>query len=191
MFIQHFNQLLRQLPTEADGYDAFMRHISDKHAVLDPTAEFLTRMITYALAGADAAANSTTTPPPPPPSANPKVLLAAFAITRFPIETLARPEEPVPLTLLNKAMNLLLAIGRVISEHNPHVDDASDDLLPKATALRFLNALGEYRAAWTEWYNLECMAIREEIEAAIDQMQEAVLLEPSSTLGPALLVGEE
>ena len=190
MFIYNFNQMLRQLPTEADGYDAFMHHISNKRAVLDPTAEFLSRMITYALARADAAS----TPPPTtaaPPSANPKVLLAAFAITRFPIETLARPEEPVPLTLLNKAMNLLLAIGRVISEHNPHVDDASDDLLPKATALRFLSALGEYRAAWTEWFNLECVAMREEIEAAIDQMQEAVLLEPSSTLGPALLVGEE
>jgi hypothetical protein len=180
MFIHNFNQMLRQLPTEADGYDAFMHHISDKEAVIDPTSEFLTRMTAYAQAE---------TAPHQAQNANPRVLLAAFAITRFPIETLARPEEPVQLTLLNTAMNLMLAIGRIMSEHNPHADDTSDDLLPKTTALRFLNALGEYRAAWTEWYNLECTAMRDEIDSAIDRLQ-AVVPE-FSTVGPELLVHEE
>jgi hypothetical protein len=166
MFIRNFNQMLRTLPAEADGYDAFMLHISNKETVLDPTSDFLTRMTNYALARAD-------TTPQPTPNANPKVLLAAFAITRFPIETLAKPEEPVQLALLNKAMNLVLAIGRIISEHNPSTDDASDDLLPRTTALRFLHALGEYRAAWTEWYNLECVAMRDEIQSVIDRMQAA------------------
>jgi hypothetical protein len=182
MFIRNFNQMLRTLPAEADGYDAFMLHISNKETVLDPTSDFLTRMTNYALARAD-------TTPQPTPNANPKVLLAAFSITRFPIETLAKPEEPVQLALLNKAMNLVLAIGRIISEHNPGADDASDNLMPTATALLYLRALGEYRAAWTEWYNLECAAMRDEIQSAIDRMEAAIA--GPDLFEPQLLVSEE
>jgi hypothetical protein len=162
MFITDFKRVLAALPAanHADGLDAFMQHISDNENVVQPTKAFLAHITNRALARLNAA-------PAPAADHNPRILLAAFAMTRFPIETLRTPEEPLQLTLLTKAMNLLLAIDRVLHEHGPDEGKEEDDaassspvLLSAEVSALFLRALGEYRSVWAEWWASECDALR-------------------------------
>ena len=144
MFITNFKQMLTTLPTEADGYDSFVQHLQDEHQVIQPAKEFLARITDYSF--------NKLRIPITTADHNPHIMLAAFTMTRFPIEALSTPEKPLHLTLLNKALSLLLAIDRILHEHHPAEDDSADDFLSAATATRFLGALGEYRSAWAVWW---------------------------------------
>jgi hypothetical protein len=145
MFIANFKQTLQNLPVEDDGYDALMQHMSNEEAVVAPTTAFLRRITDFAIAKVGL--------PPTPTYPCTRITLAAIAITRFPIETLTSPEEPLPFTLLTYATKLLITIDRVLHEHSASENDTEEDFLPLATAAQFLAALGEYHAAWADWFN--------------------------------------
>jgi hypothetical protein len=153
MFITDFKHMLRDLPFESDGYDAFMEHIANEEAVVKPTNAFIKRTTDYSLSKIGV--------PPSSTDPNPRVILAAIAITRFPIETLETPEEPHQFTLHNQSTKLLLAIDRVLRDHNEAEDDTAEDFLPTATASQFLTSLGEYHAAWSEWFAHDTWASEE------------------------------
>ena len=187
MFVTNFKQMLKTLPNNnhdsEDAHDAFMAHISDNDTVVAPTNEFMTRVTNYSMKKINAPVSSTIST-----TLNPKIVLAAFAMTRFPIETLRTPEKPIQLTLLNKAMNLLQSIQAILREHSPAEDDTADDFLPHATAAHFIGTLGEYRAAWAVWWQSECEEMRAEI-AAWEATMAAV--DALSDNGPELIFGEE
>ena len=145
MFITNFKQALQGLPVEAEGYDALMQHLSNDEAVIEPTTAFLRRTIDYAVAKVGL--------PSTPTYPCTRTTLIAIAITRFPMETLTTPEEPLPFTLLTYATKMLITIDRVLHEHSPLEDDTAEDFLPMTTAALFLAALGEYHAAWADWFN--------------------------------------
>ena len=172
MFITNFKHALRALPTEKDGHDAFMHHIQNTEPLIHSTEEFLERVTNYSLAKVHAPISKS--------DHNPRILLCAFAMTRFPIESLRTPEQPLQLTLLNKAMNLLLAIDCVVHEYGVE-DDTQEDFLSHNNAIRFLHALGEYRAMWAEWCAVEVATVR----AAVVTGERLVVH------GPELIYGHE
>lgn len=155
MFLSNFKRTLQSLPTQEDGYAAFMAHIErPEEGVADAAMAFLTRVTIYSLRRIGCGAPLQTPLLRAPIVAgdlNPHAMIAAIAVTRFPVETLERPEEPIPFTLLTRAHRLLLAVDRVLHEHSPSEDDAADDLLPDPVAIQFLSALEAYRDAWDEW----------------------------------------
>ena len=187
MFVTNFKQMLKTLPNNnntddaEEAHDIFMAHISDNELVVNPTDEFVTRVAKYSLKMIDA-------PPPTTSTLNPRIVLAALAMTRFPIETLRTLEQPTQLTLLNKAMNLLQSIDCILREHNPAEDDTADDFMPPTTAANFACALGEYRVAWAIWWQMECEEMKADVAAF-----EARMVEEDSRLseeGPLLIFGD-
>jgi hypothetical protein len=180
MFITNFKRMLHSLPTENAGHAAFMAHIADKEAVVKPTAEFLLKMTNYALEKIQA--------PIPVKDPNPRLLMAAFAIMRFPVETLRTPEGPIQFSLLNKTTNLLEIIDRILHEHSPEEDDTMPDLIPADVTALFLTALVEYHAAWTEFSNQETTTVRARTETAVSRL----LLHNNiiTDMDPAMIFGE-
>jgi hypothetical protein len=150
MFVHNFNHVLRWLPTPEDGHEAFMVHIADKEAVLTPATEFLTHMRRQQ-------AESTA------PTMTARLFMVAFAIVRFPIELLRTPEQPLEMTLLNKANALMGAVADVIQQDD--ANHASD--VPEATALHFTAAAEEYHAAFAEWRRVDEERIRVTLQAAV------------------------
>jgi hypothetical protein len=146
MFVHNFHRVLQRLPTKEDGHLSFMEKISDKEAVLTPAAEFLTLMNSYVES--------------PKPDVSPKILMSAFAFTKFPDELLNNPDHPLRAMLLTKANNLTGAISAVISSNN-------DDIVPKAAALQFLLALDEYSVTFAEWRRVDEQILRARLIAAI------------------------
>ena len=150
MFVHNFNQTLKHLPTIDDGHEAFMVHIADKDAVLTPATEFLTHM----------SRQQTDSATPTMPA---RLFMVAFAIARFPVELLSTPEQPLEMTLLNKANALMGAVAEVIQQ-----DDANhSSSIPKATALHFIAAAEEYRVAFAEWRRVEEERMRVALQAAV------------------------
>ncbi len=84
---------------------------------------------------------------------DPRLLLTAFAITRFPIETLGAPEEPLRFTLLGKAFEFLEQIDKVLLGCSEAEDDTADDFLDEGTAAEYLHALKEFHNTWVALWN--------------------------------------
>ena len=185
MFLTNFKHAISTLPsannTRAnEGTAPFMEHLNDEANVIGPAREFLTRVTNYALRKTNSPIHTA--------DHNARILLSAFAMTRFPVEMLRTPEAPLQLMLLAKATTLLLTIGRVLHEHRADEDDTADDFLSTELAQLFLRSLGEYRAVWAEWWASETNALRARlltaaaiVQSAADQLEEV----------PAILVGEE
>jgi hypothetical protein len=163
MFITNFKRVIQSFPPEEAGHEAFMAHISNKDTVIDPTAEFFTRITHYALEKTQA--------PIPVTRPNPRMLIAAFAMKRFPVELLQTPEGPLQFTLLNKAENLLETVDSILREHNPTEDDSAPDLIPVFTTTLFLTALVEYHAAWTDWSAQDAEILDARIEAGLERLR--------------------
>jgi hypothetical protein len=150
MFVHNFNQTLKHLPTIDDGHEAFMVHITNREAVLTPATEFLAHVRRQQ-------AESTT------PTMPASIFMVAFAIVRFPIELLRTPEQPLEMTLLNKANALMGAVAEVIQQDD--ANHASD--VPEATALHFTAAAEEYHAAFSEWRRVDEERMRVMLQAAM------------------------
>ena len=174
MFVHNFNHALKGLPTPEDGHEAFMAQLTDQDTVLTPATEFLTHMLRYAAARAESAA---------PPAIPTRVFMIAFAIARFPVELLHTPEQPLEMTLLNKTNTLMGAVAEVIRQHNPDADRASDDFLPKATALQFGAAIEEYRAAFAEWRRVDEERMRAALQAVMANAVAAAAMEMADEEG--------
>ena len=144
MFVHNFNHTLRWLPSKEDGYLSFMEHINDKEAVLTPAAEFLTLMRSYAES--------------PQLEVSAKILMTAFAFTKFPVELLSNPDHQS--TLLTKAYHLIDAVYVVTTSNK-------DDVVPKAAALQFLLALDKYNVVFQEWRRSEEEIMRAMLIACI------------------------
>jgi hypothetical protein len=144
MFVHNFNHTLQWLPTKEDGHLSFMEQIHDKEAVLTPAAEFLTLMQSYA--------------EPQQKKVGAKILMTAYAFTKFPTELLSNPEQQT--MLLTKANHLVDAISGVIA-------DNKDDVVPKATVLQFLLALDEYSVVFEEWRRSDQEILRARLIAAV------------------------
>lgn len=141
MFVTEFKRMLQHFPDREAGFDAFMQRIEQDRAIRDTTSEFFSRVTNYALNRATAVDSA-------PLLYDSRLLLTALAISRFPIEILGSPEEPVRFTLLNKAVEFLGAIDVVLYVLNPAEDDASDDFLDSETCAEYLLALNEFHRAW-------------------------------------------
>ena len=163
MFITEFKRVLRSFPPEEAGHETFMAHISNQMTVIAPTAEFFTRITNYAL--------EKTQSPVPVSRPNPRMLIAAFAMKRYPVELLRTPEQPLQFTLLNKAENLLETVDSILREHDPAEDDTAPDLIPVVTTTLFLTALVEYHAAWSEWSAHDAEAMDARIEAGMQRLR--------------------
>lgn len=145
MFVTAFKDMLLNLPTREAGYDNFMQHIDhEDDSVRRAATEFFTRVTNYALNKSPPSSDCLA-----PVHYDPRIFLTAFAISRFPIEILISPEEPLRFTVLNKAIEFLGQIDVVLYMHNPAEDDAADDFLDAETAVEYLHALNEFHHAWT------------------------------------------
>jgi hypothetical protein len=163
MFITNFKRMLLALPDSDEGHAVFMAHIANKEAVIKPAAEFFDRITTYALIKTQASV--------PLRRPNPRMLITALAIQRFPIEMLHTTEEPLQFSLINKTENLLETLDRILHEHNPEEDDTAPDLIPADTTALFLTALIEYHAAWVEWSAHDAKVLDARIDAGLQRLQ--------------------
>ena len=164
MFITNFKRVLASFPSEEAGHLALMQFLSNKETVVDPTAEFFTRITNYALEKTQAPMLVT--------GANPRMLLAAFAMKRFPVELLHTPEQPLQFTLLTKAENFIETISFILREHDPEEDDTAPDLLPSVATVLFLSALVEYHATYVEWAKQDAAALDAEIDFRLERLHE-------------------
>ena len=149
MFVTAFKNTLQNLPTREAGYDAFMQSINQdvvNTSFCDPITEFFVRVTNYAL---NKSPPSSSLEFSPVRYYDPRIFLTAFTISRFPIEVLISPEEPLRFTVLNKAIAFLGRIDTVLHVLNPAEDDAADDFLDAETAADYLRALNEFHNAWT------------------------------------------
>ncbi len=144
MFVTEFKRMLQNLPTCEAGYDAFMQCIDQNESFRRPATDFFMRVTNYALNKSQPASESSA-----PVHYDPRIFLTAFAISRFPIEILVHPEEPLRFTVLNKAIEFLGQVDVVLYVMNPAEDDAADDFLDTETATEYLQALNEFHNAWT------------------------------------------
>ena len=141
MFVTAFKNTLQNLPAREAGYDAFMQSINQDV----PITEFFVRVTNYALNKSPPSSSLEFAPV----RYDPRIFLTAFAVSRFPIEVLISPEEPLRFTVLNKAIAFLGWIDTVLHVLNPAEDDAADDFLDAETAADYLRALNEFHNAWT------------------------------------------
>jgi hypothetical protein len=147
MFVTAFKEMLHRLPSHEAGYDAFRGYIDHCD---NPAVEFFARVTNYAL-------NKSQPIDSAPVHYDPRFLMTAIAISRFPLETLIAPEEPLRFTLLDKAMKFIEAVDNVLkATSNRSEDDASDDFLDVQTATEYLHALNAFHAAWTELTHRQC-----------------------------------
>ena len=149
MFVTAFKNTLQNLPTREAGYDAFMQSINQdvvvNTAFCNPITEFFVRVTNYALNKSPPSSSLECAPV----RYDPRIFLTAFAVSRFPIEVLISPEEPLRFTVLNKAIAFLGRSDTVLHVLNPAEDDAADDFLDAETAADYLRALNEFHNAWT------------------------------------------
>lgn len=117
MFITAFKDTLLHLPAREAGYDNFMQHI-DQEAVRRPVTEFFARVTNYALNKSPPSSSGSVCSAPA--HYDPRIFLTAFAISRFPIEILISPEEPLRFTVLNKAIEFLGQIDTVLYAELPY-----------------------------------------------------------------------
>ncbi len=138
MFIARFKQFLGSLPPRDDGYGAMKDRLRNEDWFSNPAAEFFIRLTNYA------AVHSTT---PSTTHYDVRLLMNALYMTRFPIEVLGVPEEPLRFSLLNSAWKFLRVIDTILSLHNPSEDDNADDLLSDSLCVDYMLALNEYFTA--------------------------------------------
>jgi hypothetical protein len=84
---------------------------------------------------------------------DPRFLLTAFSVTRFPIETLGNPEEPYRFTLIDKAWKYHQVVDIILYVHHAAEDVSVDDFVDDETASEYLDALNEFccRAWFAVW----------------------------------------
>jgi hypothetical protein len=131
MFVTDFKHMMCTFPSE---HDAFMH--SDEFS--KPATEFFDRVTKYALKRCPSVVSDYDS----------RFLLTAIVLTRFPIETLVKPEEPIRFTLLSSAWRFMRIIDLILSTCDPSEDDASHSFLDVDTSSRYLRALNEFHDAW-------------------------------------------
>ena len=139
MFVAAFKEMLGSLPPRDAGYNATVQRLSEEDCFSNPAAEFFTRLTNYA---------SSRSPAPGATHYDPRLLLTALCMTRFPIQTLGIPEEPLRFTLLNSAWKFIRLIDVILYIHNRAEDDAADNFLGGDICTEYMLALNEYHAAW-------------------------------------------
>ena len=142
MFVTHFKNTLKTLPNRDEGCDAFMRCIGHNEGQFSQAADVFFKLVTnYAI-------RRSSLPNILPIDYDPRFLLTAFSITRFPIETLGTPEEPYRFTLIDKAWKYLQVVDIILHVHHAAEDVTVDDFVDDETASEYLDALNEFRNAW-------------------------------------------
>lgn len=131
MFVTSFKSMMQTFPVD---HDAFTQ--SDEFS--KPATEFFDRVTQYALKQCPCVDSDYDS----------RLLLTAVVLTRFPIETLVTPEEPLRFTLLNKAWSFMQAVDLILFTCDPSEDDTSNSFLDADTSLRYLRALNEFHDAW-------------------------------------------
>jgi hypothetical protein len=101
----------------------------NKETVIPCATEFIQGMLKYA---------------EEPFELNPRVLLAAYILSRFPISTFRHPERPLDVSVLNSANEVISVINEVIATH-----ESNRDLAPAAS--RFIEVAGNYNTLYQEW----------------------------------------
>ena len=142
MFVSDFKQVLTTLPMQEDGYDTFMLHIQEGSLFSRVATEFFIRVTNYALSKSPHSDSA-------PVQYDSDLLSVLFAVSRFPIEMLDQPEEPLRLTLFIKTIGFLEALDAVLFMHSVCEDDTSDEFLDGDTASRYLHTLNEVFNALT------------------------------------------
>lgn len=139
MFVAAFKEMLGSLPPRDAGYDALKRRLHEEDCFSNPAAEFFIRLTNYA---------SSRSPAPSATHYDPRLLLTALCMTRFPKEILGVPDEPRRFNLLNSAWKYLRFIDVILYIHHPAEDDAADIFLGRDICTEYMDALNEYHAAW-------------------------------------------
>ena len=139
MFVTEFKTLLQTLPCQEEGISVLLERIQQT----DKFNEFFIRITNYSLNKSQSSGNLLS-----PVLYDPHLFQIAFVISRFPVETLDTPEEPLRFTLLNKAIEFLGATDSVLYVCSHAEDDSADDFLDSETAADFLLALNEFHNAW-------------------------------------------
>jgi hypothetical protein len=140
MFVTNFKNMLQTLPCHEEGCDALLERIRQEDQVCNPATDFFVRVTNYALNKSPPSLVDSS-----PVQYDPRLFLTAFVISRFPIELLGEPEEPLRFTLLNKAIEFLGVVDVVL--YVCAKDDAADDFLDCETCIDYLRALNEFHNA--------------------------------------------
>jgi hypothetical protein len=141
MFVAALKHMMQTLPCHEEGCDALIERIQQEDPVCNPATDFFVRVTNYALNKFPPPSSADTSPV----QYDPRLFLTALVISRFPIEILGEPEEPLRFTLLNKAIGFLEVVDGVLFACAE--DDAADDFLDDWTCLDFLRALNEFHCA--------------------------------------------
>ena len=145
MFVSDFKNMLQTLPARELGHSAFIERIQHEDNFYNPATEFFRRVTNYAVNKTQGRFEHY----------DPRLLLTAFAISRFPIETLGAPEEPLRFTLLAKAFEFLEQIDKVLLGCSNAEDDTADDFLDAETAAEYLHSLNELHSTWIAlWHSI-------------------------------------
>jgi hypothetical protein len=136
MFVTAFKHMMQSFPCHEEGCDALLERIQQENPVCNPATDFFVRVTNYAL---------NKSPPSHDTQYDPRLFLTALVISRFPIEILGEPEEPLRFTLLNKAIEFLGVVDVVL--YVCAKDDAADDFLDCETCIDYLRALNEFHNA--------------------------------------------
>ena len=150
MFVGVFKEFLGSLPGRDARYNALKEHLRGQESFSNPAAEFFIRLTNYAASRA------------PVPSAthyDPRLLLTAICMTRFPVDILGQPEEPIRFTLLNSAWKLLRVVDTILCTHSEAEDDSQDDFVSPALCLDYMLALNEFHAAWCAVWDVDARGL--------------------------------
>ena len=147
MSISRFSHALQGLPAldDAVAYETFMECIFNKETMLSHATEFVEGMRKFAEGS---------------PAINPRVLMVAYALSRFPINSFKNPDQPLELSLLSSANHLIGTINEVVAIH-----DSNGDLAP--SAVRFLEDFDKYNTLYTEWRGVMLADLRQMVRAAV------------------------
>ncbi len=133
--------MLKALPTRDEGYETFMRAIDGDSQFSQAADTFFKLVTNYTI-------RRSYLPNILPIDYDPRFLLTAFCITRFPIETLGTPEEPYRFTLVDTAWKYLEMVDIILYVHHVAEDVTADDFVDDETAAEYLDTLNKFRGAW-------------------------------------------
>ena len=142
MFVTAFKHMIQNLPCHEEGCDALIERIQQEDPVCNPATDFFVRVTNYALNKFQPPSLVDTCSPV---QYDPRLFLTALVISRFPIEILGEPEEPLRFTLLNKAIEFLEVVDGVLFVCAE--DDAADDFLDHWTCVDYLRVLNGFHNA--------------------------------------------
>ena len=139
MVVTEFKRVLQTLPSPSDGHEAFMQRVRCDDDLDSAVTQFFETVTALAV-------RKTSPPHSIPITYDPRFLLTAFAITRFPLETLGAPEEPYRFSLVDRAWGFLQSVDLVLFTASK--DATADDFIDDDVAAEYMRTLNEFRSAW-------------------------------------------